>query len=184
MTLAAKPTGRIALRPTAQVTVKAALQPTAQISIRAALQPTAQITIKTALKPTAQVTVKAALKPTAQVTVKSPGKPAWKPTGKNGTRPKVVMSPQSQGSPLLRNCATIVVLLGTIYFLWGFYKTKESNIARQQSELQLEDDAKSATVKALPVDSRDASTRHSSQNHSENKYDRAFVKSVADANKK
>jgi len=171
MTLIGKPSGKVALRLTTQVTVKAALQPTAQI------------TKKSAQKPTAQVTVRAALKPTAQVTVKVPGKPAWKPTGKNGTRPKVLMAPQSQGSPLLRNCATIVVLLGTIYFLWGFYKTKESNIARQQTELRLEEDAKSAIVKALPVDSRDASTRRPSQNHSGNKYDRAFVKSVTEADK-
>jgi len=183
MTLAGKPSGKVALRLTTQVTVKAALQPTAQITIEAALQPTAQITIKSALKPTTQVTVRAALKPTAQETVKAPGKPAWKPTGKNGTRPRVVMSHQPQSSPLLRNCATIVVLLATIYFLWGFYKTKESNITRQQSELWIKEDAKSAIINALPASSRDSSSRDFSQNHSGNKYDRAFVKSVAEANK-
>ena len=174
--VAAKPTSKVSLRQTAQVTVKAPLKPTAhittQVNVKVALVPTAQITVKAALKPTALVSVQAAARPTASVSVKSAGKPAWKPAGKNGTRPKVAMSQAPQGSPLLRNCATIAVLLGTIYFLWGFYQTKQANIARQQSEKEVE----AAVVNSLPT----ISNGDASQRHSGNKYDKAFLKAVAE----
>lgn len=206
-TLSAKPTARVSLRSTAQVTVKAALRPTAQVTVKTALKPTtlvtvkaahkptaqvtvksalrstAQITVNSALKPTALVTVNAAARPTALVTVKAAGNQEWKPAERNGTRPRVVMSHEPQGSSMLRNCATIAVLLATIYFLWGFYKTKQANIARQQSELLYEEAEKLTSVKALPADFTEASTLDYSKNHGGNKYDRAFVESIAETNR-
>ena len=180
MVVPAKPTSKVSLRQTALVTARAPLKPTAQITthvnVKAALVPTAQITVKAALKPTSQISVRAAARPTASVSVKSAGKPAWKPAGKNGTRPKVAMSQAPQGSPLLRNCATIAVLLVTIYFLWGFYQTKQSNIARQQSDKEVE----SAVINSLPA----GSNSDASQRHSGNKYDKAFTKSLAETGSK
>lgn len=74
---------------------------------------------------------------------------AWKPSGNLPKKRAIaVKAAPSYGWSLLRNCAAIAVLLGTIHLLGGIYQTKQASIAR----LQMLEDAKPAIVKIIRVE--------------------------------
>ncbi len=86
--------------------------------------------------------------------------PSWAPSTNRAKKPAtVVKTAPSAGLALLKNCATIAILLGAIHFVWGVYQTKQSDIAR----LQQEQDAQPAIVKVIHVERAASVSNNSNQ---------------------
>lgn len=104
--------------------------------------------------------------------------PSWKPSTNTPKRPTVVKAAPSANRSILKNCATIAVLLGAIHLLWGVYQTKQADIVRQQQE----QDAKPAIVKIIQVERTAFTSQKPSQALASTDPESTFVNTFAEGN--